>query len=153
MAFGLVQYLSVLGSAAAEQGVDPPKPLREVLRLYDIPAPPAQPPATEQQAVEHAGGALGLGRQAKRPRRKGGTTAHQRHPSLPSLFNPAAASARALLAARRQLERELGPVASGRLPLLSNAFSRWRLDLAVACAAPRPPTQWLAQLLDLAPLY
>lgn len=63
--------------------------------------------------------------------------------------SPAAAP---LVALRRALEADLGPVAAGRLPDLSRAFSRWHLDLAVYTAAPRPPRQWLRHLLELAPL-
>lgn len=71
-----------------------------------------------------------------------------------SLTHPvcAAAAAAPLLALAAALEASLGPVAAARLPVLSRAFSRWDLDLAAFTAVPRPPRQWLAHLLELAPL-
>ena len=64
----------------------------------------------------------------------------------------AAARLAPLLAARQALEADLGPVAAGRVPDLSRAYARWDLELAVFASCQHPPRQWLAQLLELAPL-
>lgn len=70
----------------------------------------------------------------------------------PNPMRLAAASVAPLLQARAALEQDLRPVAAARLPALSRAFARWSLDLAVYTAAQRAQRQWLAQLLELAPL-
>ena len=66
VAFGLVQFLGQLGSAAAGEGVDPPVPLQQLLPLYDLPPcgpPPAAVPGVAagaaQQRLEHAGARAG----------------------------------------------------------------------------------------------
>ena len=139
-----MQHLSVLGSAAAEDGIDPPSPPGFLLSLYELaPSGPVDP-----QPGAHLG--------AHRGRRSGwpASACAQQPPMLPPLFHllPAAATAAALLEVQPVLQSELGPTAGGRMPDLSRAWARWRLDLAAFSAAAHPPRQWLSQLLELAPL-
>ena len=119
-----MQHLATLGSAAAEEGVDLPLPLPELLALYELPQTAAGNTATAVTAATAATVAAAA----------------------------AAAGLAPLLAVRAALEADLGPVAAARVPDLSRAAGRWGLDLAVHTCVPRPPRQWLAQLLELAPL-
>lgn len=146
VAFGLLQFISSLGTCEAAGGVDPPIALAELLSLYQLPAGPQLPAAHGKEESEQAVECTGVTRHQVAQISAASALALRCAVDNNGSGSFAGPEVWQLLQVRARLEQDLGPVDSLRVEVLS---------CVAAAQGPSKPQegsggrQWLERLLQL----